>query len=124
ADRRARGFSRGQELKVALARALVHEPRNVILDEPTNGLDVSSARAVRELVRELRDAGSCVVLASHVMAEVAQLCDRIFIIDGGRVVAGGTPADLLRAFDVGDLEDVFIEAIARSRSVDLARRCA
>ncbi|MBL8697475.1 MAG: ATP-binding cassette domain-containing protein [Alphaproteobacteria bacterium] len=124
ADRRARGFSRGQELKVALARALVHEPHNVILDEPTNGLDVVSTRAVRELVRELRGAGRCVVLASHVMSEVAQLCDRLFLIDRGRVVAGGTPDDLIRAFGAHDLEDVFLEAIGRARSLEAERRCA
>jgi len=115
-DRRARGLSRGQELKVALARALVHEPHNVIFDEPTNGLDVASTRAVRALIRELRDAGRCVVLASHVMPEVAQLCDRICVIDRGRVVAAGPPQSLLSAHGVGDLEDLFVSTIERARA--------
>jgi sodium transport system ATP-binding protein len=114
-DRRARGLSRGQELKVALARALVHEPRNVIFDEPTNGLDVASTRAVRALIRELRDAGRCVVLASHVMPEVAQLCDRISVIDAGRVIASGPPESLLAAHGVADLEELFVSAVARAR---------
>ena len=112
-DRRARGLSRGQELKVALARALVHEPRNVIFDEPTNGLDVASARAVRTLIRELRDAGRCVVLASHVMPEVAQLCDRICMIDRGRVVTAGPPERLLADHGVADLEELFVRVIGR-----------
>lgn len=123
-DRRARGLSRGQELKVALARALVHAPQNIILDEPTNGLDVSSTRAVRDLVRELRADGRCVVLASHVMTEVAQLCDRLFVIDRGRVVAAGTPAELIATYGAQDLEDVFIAAIDRARAVEAARLCA
>lgn len=123
-DRRARGLSRGQELKVALARALIHAPQNVILDEPTNGLDVASTRAVRELIRELRAAGRCVVLASHVMAEVTQLCDRLFIMDRGRVVAAGSPADLLQRAGTTDLEDVFVSAIAAARANGGFSRCA
>ncbi len=123
-DRRARGLSRGQELKVALARALIHAPQNIILDEPTNGLDVASTRAVRELIRELRMAGRCVVLASHVMAEVTQLCDVLFIIDRGRVIATGTPTELLRRFATTDLEDVFVDAIAAARTRSGLPRCA
>ena len=111
ADRRARGFSRGQELKVALARTLVHGPRNVILDEPTNGLDVVSSRAVRELIREMRAAGVCILLSSHIMVEVSQLCDRLYICAGGRVVAHGTPDELRRGFGARDLEEVFVAAV-------------
>jgi sodium transport system ATP-binding protein len=92
ADRRAKGFSQGQRTKVALARALVHAPANVILDEPTNGLDVMATRALRELIRGLRDAGHCVLFSSHVMQEVAALCDEIVIIDHGRVAGSGTPS--------------------------------
>ncbi|HEX9576593.1 MAG TPA: ATP-binding cassette domain-containing protein, partial [Myxococcales bacterium] len=91
ADRRAEGFSHGERVKVALARALVHGPRNVMLDEPTNGLDVMSTRAVRDLIRRLRDQGKCVLFSSHVMQEVSALCDRIVVIARGRVVAEGTP---------------------------------
>ena len=121
---RARGLSRGQELKVALARALIHAPQNVILDEPTNGLDVASTRAVRELIRELRAAGRCVVLASHVMVEVTQLCDRLFIIDRGHMIATGSPTDLLQSSGTTDLEDVFVSAIAAARANTGLPRCA
>ena len=93
-DRRARGFSKGQVLKVALARALVHSPRNLVLDEPTNGLDISSSRAVRRLIRQIRDEGRCVLFCSHIMAEVQAVCDRIVIIAEGKVAAQGTLAEL------------------------------
>ena len=98
ADRRTAGFSHGERTKVALARALVHDPQNVLLDEPTNGLDVMSTRAVRTIVRRLRDEGRCVLFSSHVMQEVSALCDSIVVIAAGRVVAHGTP-DELRAAD-------------------------
>ena len=111
ADRRARGFSRGQELKVALGRALVHEPGNLILDEPTNGLDVVSTRAVRRLLRAMRDAGHCILLSSHLMSEVGALCDRLVIIDRGRAVAAGTPEELRAWTGCDDLEEVFVQAL-------------
>ncbi len=123
-DRRARGLSRGQELKVALARALIHAPQNIILDEPTNGLDVAATRAVRELIRELRGQGRCVVLASHVMTEIMQLCDRLVIIDHGRVIATGTPAELLLRAGTSDLEEVFVKALATARNETRLPRCA
>jgi sodium transport system ATP-binding protein len=91
ADRRTAGFSHGERTKVAIARALVHDPANVLLDEPTNGLDVMSTRAVREIIRRLRDQGRCVLFSSHVMQEVSALCDSIVVIASGRVVANGTP---------------------------------
>ena len=94
ADRRVAGFSQGERTKVALARALVHAPRNVILDEPTNGLDVMSTRAMRTLIRGLRQDGCCVLFSSHIMQEVSALCDRIVVIAQGTVVANGTPDDL------------------------------
>jgi sodium transport system ATP-binding protein len=119
ADRRTRGFSRGQELKVALGRALVHAPQNVILDEPTNGLDVESTRAVRGLVREMRDQGRCVLLSSHVMTEVAALCDRLYIVDGGRVAASGTPERLRVEFGTSDLEEIFLRAVGRGERARL-----
>ncbi len=113
ADRRARGFSQGQRLKVALARALVHSPQNLVLDEPTNGLDVLATRSLRELVLRLRDAGHAVLLSSHVMQEVTALCDDIVIIGGGRVVASGPPAELNRTVASGLLEDAFVAALER-----------
>ena len=111
ADRRAKGFSHGQQLKVALGRALVHRPRNLILDEPTNGLDVISSRAVRDLLREMRDAGHCILLSSHIMAEVSVLCDRIIIIDNGRTVIEGTPDELRAHTGAQEMEDVFVSAV-------------
>jgi len=109
-DRRARGFSRGQQMKVALGRALVHRPHNIMLDEPTNGLDVGSSRAVRELLRELRAEGRCILLTSHIMQEVAALADRIVVLSGGRVVLDGAPAELRRATGLADLEEIFMAA--------------
>jgi len=108
ADRRVAGFSQGERTKVALARALVHEPRNVILDEPTNGLDVMSTRAMREVIRGLRADGCCVVFSSHIMQEVSALCDRIVVIAAGRVVAEGTPDDLRAQTGRENLEDAFV----------------
>ena len=115
ADRRSKGFSKGQTLKVALARALVHRPHNVMLDEPTNGLDVDSSRAVRDLVRRIRDEGRCVLFSSHIMSEVQALCDRIVVMGHGRVVAEGTPDQLADMTGQADLEEIFV-AIAREEA--------
>ena len=110
-DRRTEGFSQGQRVKTAIARALVHEPRNVILDEPTNGLDVMSTRAMRRFLHQLRDEGRCVLFSSHIMQEVAALCDRIVIIAHGRVVVEGTADELRAATGRDNLEDAFVKAI-------------
>ena len=110
-DRQTEGFSQGQRTKTAIARALVHDPRNVILDEPTNGLDVMTTRAMRGFLRQLREEGRCVIFSSHIMQEVAALCDRIVIIAKGSVVASGT-ADELREFTGEEnLEDAFVKVI-------------
>lgn len=106
--RRTDGFSQGERMKVALARALVHDPQNILLDEPTNGLDVMSTRAVRRLIRRLRDEGRCVLFSSHIMQEVEALCDRIIVIAHGRVVADGTAEELCRASHTDNLEDAFV----------------
>lgn len=111
ADRRAAGFSQGERVKVALARALVHDPPNVILDEPTNGLDVTSTRAVRQLVLGLREEGRCVVFSSHVMPEVAALCDEIVVIARGCVVGTGSPAELCAKTGAATLEEAFVAVI-------------
>ena len=108
ADRRTQGFSHGERTKVALARALVHDPRNVLLDEPTNGLDVMSTRAVRDIIRRLRADGRCVLFSSHVMQEVSALCDSIIVIARGRVVASGTPDELREQTGHQSLEDAFV----------------
>ena len=111
ADRCAEGYSQGQRVKVALARALVHDPRNVVLDEPTNGLDVAATRQVRSLLKQLREEGRCILFSSHVMQEVSALCDRVVVIARGQVVAEGTPDDLRRLTGRESLEDAFVAAI-------------
>ncbi len=111
ADRPARGYSQGQRLKTALARAMVHDPRNLILDEPTSGLDVMATRAMRDVIRRLRAEGHCVLFSSHVMQEVAALCDSIVIIAHGRVVAEGSPQALREQMGTEDLEEAFVRAI-------------
>ena len=108
ADRRVAGFSHGERTKVALARTLVHDPQNVLLDEPTNGLDVMSTRAVREIVRRLRQNGRCVLFSSHVMQEVSALCDSIIVIARGHVIAKGTADELRAQTGHHDLEDAFV----------------
>ena len=110
-DRQTEGFSQGQRTKTAIARALVHDPRNVILDEPTNGLDVMTTRAMRGFLRQLREEGRCVIFSSHIMQEVAALCDRIVIIARGRVVAEGTADELRAQTGEANLEDAFVKAI-------------
>jgi sodium transport system ATP-binding protein len=108
ANRHAKGYSQGQRLKTALARALVHRPRNVLLDEPTNGLDVMAVRGLRKLLLQLRDAGHCVLFSSHVMQEVEQLCDEVVVIAGGQVVAAGALADIRARAGNAQLEDAFV----------------
>ncbi|MEG3616910.1 ATP-binding cassette domain-containing protein [Magnetovibrio sp. PR-2] len=112
ADRLAKGYSRGQELKVALGRAMVHRPKNLILDEPTNGLDVMSSRAVRGLIGEMKDQGHCILLSSHIMSEVSALCDRLVIVAGGAVVCEGTPDQLCQDNRVDNIEDLFVQVLA------------
>lgn len=112
AERRAGGFSQGQRTKVALARALVHDPRNVILDEPTNGLDVMATRALREIITSLKSEGRCIIFSSHVMQEVATLCDDVVIVADGRVRFSGTLDGLRRHAGVQDLEDAFMRVVA------------
>jgi sodium transport system ATP-binding protein len=110
-DRRTEGFSQGQRTKTAIARSLVHDPRNVVLDEPTNGLDVMTTRALREFLLGLRGEGRCVLFSSHIMQEVARLCDRIVVIAHGRVVADGAPDELRAATGCTSLEDAFVKVI-------------
>jgi sodium transport system ATP-binding protein len=107
-DRRTDGFSQGERMKVAITRALVHEPSTVILDEPTNGLDVMTTRALRELIKRLKAEGRTVMFSSHIMQEVAALCDEIIIIAKGRVTAQGTTDALLAASGRSSLEDAFV----------------
>ncbi|NIL93977.1 MAG: ATP-binding cassette domain-containing protein [Woeseiaceae bacterium] len=111
ADRKTKGFSQGQRTKVALARSLVHDPKNVILDEPSNGLDVMATRSLRELILRLKDDGRCVLFSSHVMQEVAALCDDIVIIANGRVAIDDSADGIRKRTGCEDLEDAFVRAI-------------
>jgi sodium transport system ATP-binding protein len=112
ADRRAQGFSQGERMKLALARAIINDPPNIILDEPANGLDVASARALRTLLERFRHAGKCVLLSSHLMAEVSALCDSVVVVARGKVVAEGSPADLMRSRNARSLEEACVELTA------------
>jgi sodium transport system ATP-binding protein len=118
ADRKTAGFSTGEKLKVAIARTLVHNPKNVLLDEPTNGLDVMSTRAMRQFILRLREEGKCVLFTSHIMQEVAALCDQIVIISQGVVSATGTPDELRRQTHRESLEDAFVAVIGSEEGLE------
>ena len=117
ADRRTQGFSQGEKMKVAIARALVHDPATIMLDEPTSGLDVMSIRGLREQLFSLRSAGKCILLSTHVMQEVALLCDRIVILGRGRVQAAGTGAELLARTGEPSLEDAFVSLLGSAEGL-------
>jgi sodium transport system ATP-binding protein len=109
-DRRTEGFSQGERMKTALARALIHDPPNIILDEPTNGLDVLATRALREALRRLRDEHrKCIVFSTHIMQEVEKLCDQVVVVSHGRTVARGTVAELSARAGEADFEDTFVK---------------
>jgi sodium transport system ATP-binding protein len=122
ADRRAQNFSRGMIRKVVLGMALVHNPPNIILDEPTQGLDVVSTRAVREIVRRFRDEGRCVVMSTHLMDEVERLCDRVAIVHRGEILEQGTPGELIDKYHTDSLETAFVEIIGAQALLDEAER--
>ena len=110
-ERRTEGFSQGQRVKVAIARAMVHRPQTVLLDEPSNGLDVMSTRALRRYILSLKEAGHSVILSTHIMQEVAALCDRIIIIANGQIAADGSAQELLDKSGCDSLEDAFVHLI-------------
>jgi sodium transport system ATP-binding protein len=112
ADRRALGFSQGERMKLALARAMVNDPPNILLDEPANGLDVSSTRALRTLLQRLREAGKCVLLSSHLMSEISAVCDSVVVMARGKVVAQASPAELMHASSARNLEEAYVELTA------------
>jgi len=116
-ERRAKGFSQGQRIKVALARALVHDPGNVVLDEPTNGLDVMAIRNLREMLLQLKAQGRCVLFSSHVMQEVAALCDRVVIIGSGRVLADSTVQEIRERSASASLEEAFLQVLGDTEGV-------
>jgi len=113
ADRRAEGFSRGQRQKIVLGRALVHNPPNIIMDEPTNGLDVMAVRQTRETIHSLKKEGRCVLFSTHYMDEAERLCDNIAIIVGGKIIAVGSPEELLQQTGQSRLEDAFVALAGR-----------
>lgn len=108
ADRRADGYSQGEKMKVCMARSLVHDPRNIIMDEPTNGLDVMTTRSVRALLQGLKSSNKCVLLSSHIMQEISALCDEVIIIAHGKVVFSGSLDALQQHTGIGNLEDAFV----------------
>ncbi|MGB5210978.1 MAG: ATP-binding cassette domain-containing protein [Gammaproteobacteria bacterium] len=118
ADRPAKDYSQGQRTRIALARAIIHEPANLLLDEPMAGLDVMATRGLRQQIRQLRDAGRCVLISSHVMQEVAALCDDIVIIASGRVAAAGTPDQIRQTAGHDDLEDAFVKIIGSPEGLE------
>jgi sodium transport system ATP-binding protein len=113
ADRECNRFSKGMSQKVALARALIHDPQHLLLDEPTSGLDVMSARQVRQLISRSRAQGRCVIVSTHILSEAERLCDRLVLIDAGRVVADGTPAELMQRAGKQNVEEAFLALLGR-----------
>jgi sodium transport system ATP-binding protein len=116
-ERRSKGFSQGQRIKVALARALLHRPRHLLLDEPSRGLDVMSTRALRDALTRLRADGCCVIMATHVMQEVTHLCDDVIVIAKGHTVAQGSPQELCRRTGIASLEDAFVSLVGTEEGI-------
>jgi len=116
-ERRAKGFSQGQRIKVALARTLLHRPRHLLLDEPSRGLDVMSTRALRHALLALRAEGCCVIMATHVMQEVTHLCDDVIVIAKGHTVAQGSPDELCRRTGIANLEDAFVSLVGTEEGI-------
>jgi len=117
ADRRCAGFSQGQRMKVIIAQALVHQPQNLILDEPTRGLDVMSTRILREILLDLKKQGKCILFSSHVMQEVAALCDKVIVVANGKVAAEGTPQELCEQTGKAELEEAFVALIGSDEGI-------
>lgn len=122
ANRKAKGFSRGMVRKVVMGMALIHNPPNIILDEPTQGLDVVSTRAVREIIRDFKAEGRCVVLSTHHMDEVERLCDRVAIVHRGQILEHGTPTELIEKYQADSLETAFVDIIGEDAILEEARR--
>jgi len=116
-ERRAKGFSQGQRIKVALARTLLHRPRHLLLDEPSRGLDVMSTRALRSALHALRNDGCCVIMATHVMQEVTHLCDDVIVIARGHTVAQGSPQQLCERTGIANLEDAFVSLVGTEEGI-------
>ena len=117
ADRPTAGFSQGERMKTALGRAILHSPRNLLLDEPTNGLDILTIRSLRELLKKLRDEGTCVIFSSHVLEEVHALCDTVVVISDGRIAGQGSATDLCSQTSTACLEDAFVQLTSREAQI-------
>ena len=117
ADRRCKGFSQGQRMKTALAQAIVHQPKNIVLDEPTRGLDVMSTRILRDMLHKLKSEGHCILFSSHVMQEVASLCGRVVVMADGKAVAIGSPQELCDQTNQTSLEEAFITLIGTDEGI-------
>ena len=118
AGRATAGFSQGERMKTALGRAILHSPRNLLLDEPTNGLDILTIRSLRELLKRLRDEGTCVIFSSHVLEEVRALCDTVVVISDGRIAGQGSAAELCSQTSTACLEDAFVQ-LTSAREVQI-----
>jgi sodium transport system ATP-binding protein len=116
-DRRVTGFSQGEKMKTAIARILVHDPHTIILDEPTNGLDIMTTRSMRRAIKSLAAEGKCIVFSSHIMQEVSALCDHVIIIAKGVVKGEGSPDQLLMQTGKANLEDAFIDIIGSEQGL-------
>jgi len=117
ADRRAEGFSRGQRQKIIIGRALIHNPQNIIMDEPTNGLDVMAVRSTRDTIRSFKEQGKCVLFSTHYMDEAQRLCDKVVLIVKGKIIATGSPKELIECTGTADLEDAFVALAQHSMEV-------
>ena len=115
--RKSQGFSQGQRMKVTLAQALVHQPKNFVLDEPTRGLDVMSTRILRDYLTRFKAKGHCILFSSHVMQEVAALCDRVIIVANGKLAAQGTPEELCELAGETQLEEAFVKIIGSEEGI-------
>ena len=118
-DRRCEGFSQGQRTKTAIARSVIHRPQNIVLDEPTNGLDVMTTRGLRRFLLNCEAEGRCVVLSTHIMQEVAALCDHVVVIAKGEVMAQGSPESLKEQAQRDSLEDAFVHLIGSEEGLML-----
>jgi len=115
ADRRAEGYSQGEKMKVCLARSLIHNPQNIIMDEPTNGLDVMTTRSVRTILQDLKNQNKCILLSSHIMQEISALCDEVIVISEGKVLMQGGLDELLAQTGEKDLEEAFMSITRASK---------
>ncbi len=111
AQKLAGTYSKGMMQKINLIRAIIHNPPVVVLDEPTNGLDVPSTRAVETFIKEMKEEGKTILLSTHLMAQVEKLCDYIYIIHKGKIVEEGTPQAIKEKYGTATVEDAFLKVV-------------